>query len=177
MTAHQKGKLPAKYLPPVTEYVEKASDKVLGQDLMGLVKILAEGSSVIAVAPQLMREKNTLFKAILASLREDLASIPAATELGMYLRSIDEAGPQYQQVLTREMQTLLLQATGKDSPIVQVAAMLPAGALNESKLPGVPLITVNQSLIGGARLFLNGTVCDDSWRARLTKLLNAVKTV
>lgn len=163
------------YLPAVAEYVQSATDEVLAKDLMPLTTMLAQGTSVIAVAPVLMREKNMLFKAILVSLSEDLSKIPAATSLGQYLASIEDAGVQYTQILTREMQSLLLAATGVDSPIVQVATELPASAVKDAKLSGVPFVSVNKSLIGGVRIFHNGTLRDDSWKARLTSILTAIK--
>ncbi|MDG1950643.1 MAG: hypothetical protein P8J32_07565 [bacterium] len=165
------------YLAPLAKYVEKANDEMFVADLSALLELLAENTSVISAASRLMREKNTLFQAVLSSLPTVTDYTSDETSLGQYLSSIHEAGRQYEQVLVREMQTLLLHATNIDSAIVQVAAPVENGELDVSTLPGVPMVTVNRSLIGGARVFHNGDVRDDSWRARLTQVLGAVTKV
>lgn len=165
------------YLPSVAKYVEKSKDDMFVSDVSALLELLAEDTSIIAAASRLAREKNTFFQAILASLPTVSDYASKTTSLGQYLASINEAGPQYTKVLVREMQTLLLHATNIDSAIVQIAAPVEDGELDVSSLPGVPMVTVNRSLIGGTRVFYNGEVRDDSWRARLTQVLTAVKNV
>ena len=177
LSARQKKGLPKGYLPSVAKYVEKAKDDAFVQDVSALLALLAENTSVLSAAARLSREENGFFIAILASLSEVQGYTSNKTALGQYLASIEEAGPQYTQILIREMQTLLLHATGQDSAIVQIAAPVKEGELDLSKLPGIPQVNVNRSLIGGARVFHNGEVQDDSWRARLTGVLKAVTNV
>lgn len=177
LIARQKKGLPKDYLAPINKYVEKAKDETFVQDLSALLELLAENTSLISAAPRLSREENGFFIAVLTSLPHVKTYASDKTALGKYLSSIDEAGTQYKQILTREMQTLLLHATGNDSAIVQIAAPVQENELDLSKLPGIPHITVNRSLIGGARVFHDGTVRDDSWRARLTQILTAVTSV
>jgi hypothetical protein len=165
------------YLAPVSEYLKSASDESFVSDISALVELFAEQTSVISSASRLMKEQNGFFKAVLDSLSDVSRYSSKETELGHYLLNIKDAGSQYEQILTREMQTLLFHATGVDSAIVQVAAPVEEKELDLSALPGVPMVTVNRSLIGGARVFQNGTVSDDSWRARLTQVLSAVENV
>lgn len=177
LTAHQQKGLPKGYLAPIQTYVDKTEDEAFASDLSALLELLAENTSVISAASRLVREKNAFFLAILESLPAVQQYTSDKTALGQYLASIEQAGPQYQQVLVREMQTVLLHATNTDSAIVQIAAPVKAGELDLESLPGIPQVKVNRSLIGGARVFHNGEVKDDSWRARLTNILSAVTNV
>jgi len=177
LIAHKNGKLPVGYSSAISVYFEKAEEKALKEDLSEMIKIFAEGSSVVAAASRLIRENNGFFQAVLSALQEDLSKTPDKSVLADTLRAFDEAGIQYKHVLTREIQQLFLHAHGTDSPIIQVAAPLSPDLFTEATFTGVPLVTVQKSLIGGVRIFYNGTVHDDSWRARLTELLTAVKHV
>ncbi|MBT4856745.1 hypothetical protein HON52_00985 [Candidatus Uhrbacteria bacterium] len=177
LAARSRKGLPKGYLAPVHSYVEKVDDQTFVDDLSAILELLAENTSVIAAAARLEREKNSFFLAILDALPQVRGYASKETNLGQYLTSIEKVGSQYQQILVREMQTLLLQATNTDSAIVQIATEVDTSELDITSLPGIPQVKVNKSLIGGVRVFHDGNVRDDSWRARLTQILSAVTNV
>lgn len=164
------------YPEALVDYAESISGDGFMRDVQALLELIGSNTSVIEAAPRLMREKNLLFKSILASLSEARAYESTSTALGQHLASIRKAGRQYEGILTREMQTLYLHATGKDSATVQIAVELDKKH-DLSKLPGIASVSVNKSLLGGARLFFDGTLQDESWRARLTQVLKTIEHV
>lgn len=167
-------KLSSSYPASLRTYVEKTADEDVARDLKSMTEVLGDGTSLLAAAPRLLKEGNGLLNALLDALSEMESVQAEGTALGSYRSLVREAGSQYERVLIRELQALLLVARDIDSPLVQVAQPLPASLKQESRFPGVPLVTVNRSLLGGLRIFHNGQVQDASWRARLTKVLSAV---
>lgn len=159
------------YPQPMAKYVRNVSEQGFVEDLHPVLEVLGSSTSIIAEARRLAREKNAFFGAVLDSLKSVSSYEDQKTRLGEVMQSFRDAGPKYGRVLDRELQSLLLAARDEDSPIVQIAA--PAD-LDVSHLPGVPSIIVQRPLLGGTRMFLNGKLADDSWRARLTKILSVI---
>ena len=159
------------YPQPLTDYVKNAKEDTLVSQLSELAVLLSEGS-IMQHTGALRSSKNELFLACIASLKTIQQAKPEkGTALAEFLHSLETAGAQIQSVFIRECQQLLMMATGEDSAIVQLAA--PAD-VDTSTLPGIPSVTTARSLLGGARLFHNGTVKDESWRARLTRILSVI---
>lgn len=159
------------YPQPIAKYVRNVSEQALVDDFHPVLEVLGSSTSVIAEAQRLEREKNAYFAAVLDSLKHLSSFEDDSTQLGQMMKSFRDAGAKYARVLDRELQMLLLTAREEDSPIVQVAAPV---ELDVSHLPGVPSTVVRRPLLGGTRMFLNGKLADDSWRARLTKILSVI---
>lgn len=158
------------YPKSLKSYLGSVSEQNFTKDCEQMIPILGTDGSITAQAGLLMESKNGFFEAFvdgLAAMRE----VEGESELAVQMNRFRNAGVQYARVLDREMQQLLLAAKDQDSPIIQIAA--PAD-IDTSKLEGVPSVEVNRSLIGGARSFHNGTLKDDSWRARLTEVISVI---
>ena len=168
-----KDTLPKNYPAALSAYAKSAKEAQLESDLSAVVEIIGSDESVVTAMGRLIEEKNAYAVAIAESLKEVRDFDDDSTALGQQVVSIREAGAQYMRAFDRELQTLLMIATGEDSPIVQIARQ-PQKPLDTSKLPGIPSIQVNTSLLGGSRLFYEGRVTDQSWRARLMQVLHAV---
>lgn len=168
--AHVNSTLP-EYPAGVAKYVRGVSEEDFVADVEAVLQVLGSGGSVIIDAPRLTRSGNGFFVAMLDSLKEVIAHKSEKTQLGATLASFNDAGAKYVRVLRRELQLLLMAARGEDSAIVQVAA--PA-EVDITGLPGVPEVAVQRQLLGGARVFFNGKLKDDSWRARLTQVLSVI---
>lgn len=162
--------LGAEYPVSIVSYLETVGPDQYVTDAEMAMHVLAGSTSIIEQARRLA-EANGLFSAFLDMLPEVRGYTGSRTSLGETLGSFREAGGSYARVFDRELQTLLLHARGEDSPILQVAAEV---ELSKVDLPGIPSVTVRKDLIGGVRMFYDGSLTDDSWRARLTKVLSAV---
>ena len=162
------------YLPdypaPLTDYLISAKEGPFVADMEGLLPILGS-TSVIAEAQQMRKDGNGFFDAVLRSLSACRDMRGKETALAQQIAWFKAASGMYQRVFDRELQLLLLTATGEDSPIAQIAM---DAEVDLTSLPGVPSVQVQRSLLGGSRVFHNGTLNDQSWRARLTKILSAV---
>ena len=158
------------YPTAVTKYLASTDEEQFVADMEGLLPVLGS-ESVIAQAQQLRKEENVFFNTVLKSLSACRSMTGDATGLAKQIAWFKEASGMYQRVFDRELQLLLLTATGEDSPIAQIAT---DAEVDLSHLPGVPSVQVQRSLLGGSRVFHNGTLNDQSWRARLTKILSAV---
>jgi len=159
------------YPTPLEDYVKKTDESTAVKHLGELAVLLSEGSVMMHVGA-LKTSKNELFLALIASLKTVQESSPdKESALAKYLHSLETAGAQIDSVFTRECQQLLLMVTGEDSAIVQLAS--PAD-VDTRTLPGIPSVTTARSLLGGARLFHNGKLRDESWRARLTRILSVI---
>ena len=159
------------YPEPLIAYVKQSDDQTIVHHLKELSMLLSEGS-VMAQVGTLKASGNELFLACVASLK----TIPEAkpkkgTALADFLHSLETAGPQIASVFVRECQQLLLAVTGEDSALVQLAASVD---VDTSALPGIPSVTTARSLLGGARMFHDGTLKDESWRSRLTRILSVI---
>lgn len=168
--AHVSTSLP-EYPAGIAKYVRSVSENEFVADAEAILQVLGSGGSVITDASRLTRSGNGFFVAMLDSLKAVLVYESSDTQLGVTLASFQEAGSKYSRVLRRELQLLLMAARGEDSAIVQVAAPT---EVDVSALPGVPEVAVQRQLLGGARVFFNGKLKDDSWRARLTQVLSVI---
>ena len=158
------------YPKSLKSYLGSVSEQDFTKDCEQMIPILGSDGSITAQANLLMKSGNGWFEAFVDGLSM-IRQIDGQSELAVQMNHFRAAGEQYRRVLEREMQQLLLVAKDQDSPIVQIAA--PA-EIDTSNLEGVPSIEVNRSLIGGARSFHNGTLKDDSWRARLTEVISVI---
>jgi len=155
-------------------YLAAVSADQLAHEMQQVVEIYGSAQSILSQAYRLVKEENVFFISILDSLKELSTYDGKKTRLSKILAIFREAGGKYDRIFARELQMLLLSARGEDSPIVQIAAETD---IDTSKLPGIPGITVQSSLLGGSRMFYNGKLNDNSWRARLTKMLSVVTKV
>ncbi len=158
------------YPKPLKQYIGAVSEKQFEQDVMALVPVFAENNSVITQVKRLTQEGNQLIGALLDSLSA-LRKVSGNSLLAEWMDRYRNAGAQYVHALDRELQQLLMMARGEDSPIVQIATNV---AVDTTDLNGVPSVQVNRALIGGSRVFSNGTLHDDSWRARLTQVISVI---
>ena len=159
------------YPQPLVTYVKRSDERAVVEDLREVSVLLSEGS-VVAQVGALKTSKNEFFLACIESLKTIREAKPGeGTALADFLQSVQTAGPQIQSVFVRECQQLLLAVTGEDSAIVQLATPL---EVDTSTLPGIPSVTTARSLLGGARLFHDGKLKDESWRARLTRILSVI---
>lgn len=171
------------YPQPLRAYLALTESGACTADLNQLIPILGTQISVFVQVPALIGAKNQLFQAFLDALPlivGDWLLLEASGDsaLAKQCRSTSEAGVQYERILTREAQELFLLATNIDSPTIQVATALDRqerrAMMQETRLPGIPMVQTNTELLGGARQFYRGTMQDDSWRARLTRVLTVV---
>jgi len=149
-------------------YITAVSETAFVKDASALMEILGANTSVMNEAWRLTQEQNGFFNAFLDAMKALERYRDEQMTLGATLTSFRDAGRKYDRVLSRELQTLLLLSRAEDSAVIQIAI---EADLDLSHLPGIPSVTVRRSLLGGSRMFLNGTLNDRSWRARLTKLL------
>lgn len=162
---------PGSYPQPLVVYMKQSDEQTVVEHLREMSVLLSEGS-VFAQVGALRASKNAFFLACIASLKTIREAKPErGTALADFLQSVQTAGPQILSVFVRECQQLLLEVTGEDSAIVQLAAPTD---IDTSKLPGIPSVVTSRSLLGGARLFHNGKLKDESWRARLTRILSVI---
>ena len=163
-------------------YVGRVSEEVCLQQIEEMASRLGSDSSLFQDVPKL-GEKNDLFLACLDVLKTDLLkNLTSAVEqrsfFGRYCAHIVRGGALYERAFIREVQELLLYAGQGDSPLIQIAADLSESEKQEIlcavPMPGIPAIQVHRELLGGVRQFYNGTMQDDSWRARLIRVLNVV---
>lgn len=170
--------LGADYPQPLRSYLSTVKPDAFLADMEDVVAMLGGQTSVIQALPDLQAKQNGFVDAIVQSLSESLVGwlqggANGSSALAAYCNDISDAGALYQDILIREAQELYLQATGVDSPRIQVAAPMDE-PMDTQDLPGVPSVKVNRELLGGVRQFYNGTMIDDSWRARLTRALRIV---
>jgi hypothetical protein len=158
--------LPASYPSVLCERFED-------EQMQEVVKRLGSDESVLSFLPRLYRRGNVFAKALIKSLQALRDVNDSSTMLGREVARMTAFGEQYRRALDRELQSLLYSATGEDSPIVQVATR-PTKPLNTKALPGIVSVQVSRSLLGGSRMFHNGKLNDQSWRARLMSILNEV---
>lgn len=176
-------KLSTDYPQPLRAYLSTADADAFLTDVQQLVPTLGSGGSVMRDVPELLASKNGLFMATVEALESSLlgwlhAKPAGSSRLASYCEHVRASGSLYKNILIREAQELLLSATKTDSPTLQVAADITdeerMQLLADTKLPGIPSVTTNRELLGGVRQFYNGTMNDDSWRARLTRALRIV---
>lgn len=178
------GQLGSNYPQPLRAYLSTVTAEAFASDLEQVIPTLGSDGSIFADVPELMSgQGNQFFQALLAALTEELrnwllADVSTDSQLGTYCAHVVTAGPLYTRILIRETQELLLAAKGIDSPLLQVATHLTAEEQTEMlksvDVPGIPALITNKELLGGVRQFYNGTMQDDSWRARLTRVLTVV---
>lgn len=172
------------YPQPLRAYLSTVTADTFVKDLEQLIPTLGSDGSVFSDVPELMAgEGNGFFQALLDALTDELRSwltpnVSTTSRLGQYCAHIGNAGSLYTRILVREAQELLLAAKQIDSPLLQVATDLTAEEqaemLKGNDMPGIPSVITNKELLGGVRQFYNGTMQDDSWRARLTRVLRVV---
>lgn len=158
------------YPKSVISYLSRVDEESFVGDMEEMLPVLGS-TSVIAEAKQLVKNDNGYFSSVLKALSDCRRMAGDTTDLAKRVRWFGEASGMYKRVFDRELQLLLRLATGEDSPIAQIAV---EEEVDVGALPGVPSVQVQRSLLGGSRVFHNGTLNDRSWRARLTKILSAV---
>lgn len=171
--------------PSVLEgYVTQVEGEDFAKDMEELVSVLGAGESVLGQIPYLMKRPNALFSAYLDFLERELAATiqnPCGGRLGAYVQEVASGDSaltrRYARVLVKEAQTLLLAARGIASPEVQVAtapSTEDAERIRKTAGKGIVSLTVNGDLLGGARMFKDGTLKDASWRARLNQIISVI---
>lgn len=155
------------YPEAMITYIAEVNGEDFARAAAPIAELAAARQSVIAAAPRLVKEENGLIVAVAAALRAGVNE-RGDTYLGREFTRIEEAGGAYKEAFQREVSSLLLAAEGKDLPILQLARM-PEG----EDFAGYHAL-VQSDLLGGARLFKEGEVHDDSWRGRLTHVLSAI---
>jgi len=159
-------------------YLKKVSENKLIADFTEIMPVLSLNGSVFNEMKAWYKKDNAFTVALMASLRE-ISFLPIMTksELGKWKAQVEDSGDRYKRGLIRELQQLLLQVTGQDSPQMQIATEINDMGLQEScKLPGVPSLQVYRELLGGARRFYNGELIDNSWRSRVKNTLKILST-
>ncbi len=167
--------LGAEYPVSIMEWLAVTDAERFASDVLALLPSLGSRTSLFRDVRRL--GSNGLFAAGLAflssGLRVDATDIPASTILGRFLAAISESDLR-RTTLVREAQELLHAATGSDSAILHVAAPIDPDAARRLFATlgdgGLASLRVYPDLLGGARMFANGSVHDASWAARLSSL-------
>ncbi|MDA0208444.1 MAG: hypothetical protein O3B64_03525 [bacterium] len=155
------------YPEAMIDYIAEVKGEDFARAAAPIVELAASRQSLIVAAPRLAKEENGFLVAASKALRGGIKE-RGENHLGRELNRIEEAGGSYKEAFQREVSGLLLACEGKDLPILQLAR-----TLEDEEFAGYH-VTVQSDLLGGARLFKEGEVYDDSWRGRLTKVLNAI---
>lgn len=169
-----------KYPGSLKQYLIETSEEAFARDFTVIAPIFGGSNSIMNEIASLRSSTNGLFEAFMQFLEKDftetLEHTGSSTRLHAYLGSVSDG--RTRKVLIREAQETLLLGRGIDSPRAQIAKELSEEELTElrttlqEKTGGIPSVHVNESLLGGVKVFRSGRVIDASWRSRISNLFS-----